>query len=92
MQYRTEIKSKSSAILSTLKKTQVWVQIMLSYTFISAIIATLICAYLQESKLTVIFPLLLIGSSYGVIKAESIRKSMGLVHYQMKMTKFHAKG
>lgn len=75
------IKSKSLLIESF-----IWLQIVLSYMFIGGIIATMVCAYLQETNSLVITVSLILSASYGVVKAEQIRKNIGLKQHQKKIT------
>jgi hypothetical protein len=70
---------------SFLIKTLIWLQIILSYMFIGGIIATMVCAYLQETNSLVITISLLLSASYGVLKAEKIRRSIGLKQHQKKI-------
>lgn len=75
----------NSEKLVTLYKAKVWLQIILSYMFIFAIIATLICAYLQSVNTIVISASLIIGGVYGFYMAEKIRTNLGLIAHQAKL-------
>ena len=67
------------------QQAKVWLHITLTYMFINAIFATLICAYLQEANQIVISLFLITGCLYGLFKAEKIRKTTGLSNYQIKL-------
>jgi|GEM_PF-1876732 len=68
-----------------LLKARIWLHVMLSYMFIGAIIATLVCAYLQEINEAMITVSLLVTGLYGGLKAEKIRKTSGLVNYSRQL-------
>ena len=81
---------KFSAIKQFYNLAKVWLHVTLTYVFIAAIVATLICAYLQEIDAIVITVLLLIGGLYGSFKAESIRRTSGLLTYKTKLQLQHS--
>ena len=81
---------KFPAIKKFYNLAKVWLHVILTYVFIAAIVATLICAYLQEINQIVITVLLLLGGLYGAFKAESIRKSTGLLQYKTRLQLHHS--
>ena len=84
------MQNKLSAINLFYQQTKVWLHVTLTYVFIAAILATLICAYLQEVNQAVITALLIVGGLYGSFKAESVRKSTGLLEYKTKIELQHS--
>lgn len=77
--------SPSSSFSLIAKKTVIWLQIVLSYSVIGAIFATLVCAYLETVQSMVIFISLLLTSGYGIFIAEKVRNSAGLLSHKRKI-------
>ena len=69
------------------KKAIIWLQIALSYSVVGAILATLVCAYLEEVHQIVIAISLLISTSYGIFIAEKVRNSTGLLSHKRQIDK-----
>ena len=70
--------------ISKWQSVKAWAHIMLSYVFVSALVATLICAYQQQANIFVITIFLVLGAAYGTFKAEQTRKTVGLGRYNKK--------
>lgn len=83
--FNTKMQYNVLSYKSALRNIRVWLQVMLSYLFIAAIIATLTCAYLTEINATVITVCLILGALIGGYQAEAIRKKVGLHQYALQL-------